>query len=47
MKKGEKMHIFSPIGKKYAYFFPNGLKIYKLQKKAWKFLPAARTHPLY
>ena len=36
MKKGEKMHIFSPIGKKYAYFFPNWLKIYKITK-AWKF----------
>ena len=33
MKKGGKKHIFSPIGKKYAYFFPNWLKIYKIEQK--------------
>ena len=45
MKKGGEMHIFPPIGKKYAYiFFPHWLKIYKIaQKKADIFLPAART----
>ena len=36
MKKGEKMHIFPPIGKKYAYFFPNWHKIYKITKKRLK-----------
>ena len=40
MKKGEKMHIFPPIGKKYAYFFPtNWLKIYKIApQKSEKFI---------
>ena len=32
-KKMGKMHIFSTIGKKYAYFFPNCLRIYKIAKK--------------
>ena len=42
-EKGGEMHIFSPISKKYAYFFPNWLKMYKIaQKKAEKFSPAAR-----
>ena len=36
-EKRGKMHIFSPIGKKYAYFFPNWLKIFKMAKKGWKF----------
>ena len=29
-KKGGKIHIFSLIGKKYAYYFPNRLKICKI-----------------
>ena len=37
MKKEGKIHIFSPFGKKYAYFFLNWLKIYKNAKKGWKF----------
>ena len=43
------MHIFSPIGKKYAYFFPNRLKIYQIaqKKKPENFSPAARTPSLY
>ena len=45
MKKGEKMHIFSPIGKKYEYFFPNWLKIYKIsQKKGCNFFRLRRAH---
>ena len=41
-KKMGKMHIFSTIGKKYAYFFPNCLRIYKIAKKE----NAARTPSL-
>ena len=39
-EKGGKIHIFLPIGKKYAYlFFTNWLKIYKnATKKGWIFL---------
>ena len=48
IKKMGEMHIFPPIGKHYAYFFPNWLKIYKItQKKAENFSPAARTPSLY
>ena len=32
-EKGGEMHIFSPVGKKYAYFFPNWLEVYKIAKK--------------
>ena len=35
--------IFPQIGKKYAYFSPNWLKIFKMAKKGWKFSPAARN----
>ena len=46
MKKGEKIHIFPLIGKKYAYFFPNWLKIYKIvTKKGWHFF-ACSAHTL-
>ena len=46
IKRGE-MHIFSPIGKKYAYFFPYWHKIYKIaQKKGWKYF-ACDVHPLF
>ena len=38
MKKWGKIHIFSPIRKKYAYVFPNWLKIYKIAKKGEKTL---------
>ena len=31
------MHIFPPIGKKYAYFSPNWLKIQNCKKKGWQF----------
>ena len=34
MKKGGKMHILSPVGKKYAYFYPNWHKIYNTAKNA-------------
>ena len=40
------MHIFSPIGKKYAYFSPMDLKYTKLQNKAENFSHAARTPSL-
>ena len=33
MTKGGKMHIFPPIGKKYPYFSPNWLEIYKTALK--------------
>ena len=47
-EKGGEMHIFSPVGKKYAYFFPNWRKIYKIaQKKPDNFSPAARSTSLY
>ena len=36
-KKGGEMHIFFPISKKYTYFFPNWLKIFKIEKKADNF----------
>ena len=39
MKKGGKMHIFSPIGKKYAYFPKIDLRYLILQKKGWQFFP--------
>ena len=43
-KKGGKSIFFSPIGKKYAYFFHNRLKIYQIaQKKPENFSPASRT----
>ena len=49
MKKGGEMPIFSPIGKKYAYFFPNWQQIYKIaQTKPEKFAKfACGTHPLF
>ena len=37
MKKRGKMHIFSPVGKKYAYLPPIDLKFSKWQKKADNF----------
>ena len=47
MKKREKMHIFPPIGIKYANFSPNLLKMYKIdKKKAANFWTAARTPSL-
>ena len=46
MKKGEKMHICSPIGKKYANFFPNWLKIYKITKKGLKILACGAHQPI-
>ena len=45
MKKRGKMHIFSPIGKKYSYFFPNSLKNLQNYKKGLKFF-AFGTHHL-
>ena len=45
MKKVGKMHIFSPIGKKYVYFSPNWLKIYKITKKGLQFF-ACNAHDL-
>ena len=45
MKKGGKIHIFSPIGKKYAYFPPNWLKIYKIAQKSLKIF-ACGAQPL-
>ena len=43
-KKRGKMHIFSPIGEKYAYFFPKLTKnIQNCKKKAEHFSPEART----
>ena len=44
MKKGEKIHIFSPICKKYAYLFLNWLIIYKITKKGLKIF-ACVAHP--
>ena len=46
MKKGGEMHIFPPIGKKYAYFPPINFNYTKLQKKTENVLPAARTPSL-
>ena len=43
MRKGGEMPMFSPIGKKYAYFFPNRLIIHKNEKNAENFSPAAHT----
>ena len=44
-KKRGKMHIFSATGKKYSYFFPDWLKIYKIAKKGYKFFTCG-AHPL-
>ena len=45
MKKTRKIHIFSPIGKKCAYFFPNWLKIYTIATiKGWKPLIIINFH---
>ena len=41
--RGGEMHIFSPIGKKNAYFFPNWLKIYKIAQKMLKFFRLRRA----
>ena len=42
------MHIFSPTGKKYAYFPQNLLKIYKIAtKKRLKNFPLWRAPPHY
>ena len=43
-KRGGNANFF-PIGEKYAYFFPNSLKVYKIEKQGWKFF-ACGAHPL-
>ena len=47
MKIMGKMHILSPIGKKYAYFFPHKLKIYKIAKKRAENFRLRRAPPQY
>ena len=44
MKKRGKMHIFPPVGKKFAYFFPNWLNIYKITKKSLIFRLQRASH---
>ena len=43
-KRGENAYFFPPIGQKYAHFFPDWLKIYKITKKVWKFFPFGAHH---
>ena len=46
-KGGGAMYIFSPLGKKYAYFFPNWLKIYKIAKKGLNIFRPRSVTPHY
>ena len=46
-KGGGEMHVFPPIGKQVAYFFPNWLKIYKIAKKMLNIFRQRRETPQY
>ena len=46
LKNGGKIHIFSPVGKKYAYFSPIDLILKKCYNKGWHIFRLCRAPPI-